>query len=270
MLSLALTLLLAAYGSATGAPSLADPTAADSTLAARADTTRKAVAVLYFDNNTGSAEYDGVGKGMAAMMITDLAAVPQLRVVEREHLSSVLGEMELQHSKYFDPETAVKAGRLVGAEYILAGSMTSLRRDIRIDTRVIRVETGEIVKAAKVTGKEDKFFDLQQKLARELVNGLPIALSPEDSRNLQERQETNRIDSLSTVTNYSRAVSSFDAGDYVGALEQMQPVVRAAPNSILVQLTYNEMKRRAARGARDKARDKAKAGLRGILRGIPD
>ena len=43
---------------------------------------------------------------------------------------------------------------------------------IRIDTRVIRVSTGEIVKTAKVTGDEKKFFDLQQKLSKELLDGL--------------------------------------------------------------------------------------------------
>lgn len=34
---------------------------------------RKPVAVLTFDNNTGKADYDHLGKGMAAMLTTDLA-----------------------------------------------------------------------------------------------------------------------------------------------------------------------------------------------------
>mgnify|MGYP003297987318 CR=1 FL=1 len=33
---------------------------------------RKTVAVLYFDNNTGRSDYDPLGKGIAAMMISDL------------------------------------------------------------------------------------------------------------------------------------------------------------------------------------------------------
>ena len=50
----------------------------------------KTVAVLYFDNNTGSADYDAMGRGVAAMLITDLSGVPEIRLVERERLQAVL------------------------------------------------------------------------------------------------------------------------------------------------------------------------------------
>jgi hypothetical protein len=45
---------------------------------------------------------------------------------------------------------------------------------------VVSVETGEVVRTAKVQGKEDKFFDLQQKLAKELVKGSRRRLSRGD------------------------------------------------------------------------------------------
>jgi transposase-like protein len=68
------------------------------------------------------------------------------------------------------------------------------------------------------------------------------------------------------MTSYSQALMSFDAGDYVGAVERMQPVMRDAPNSLVVQLTYNEMKRRAAEKTRDKAKDKISGGIRSIFK----
>jgi hypothetical protein len=58
----------------------------------------------------------------------------------------------------------------------------------------------------------------------------------------------------------------FDRGDYAGAVQRMQPVVQEAPNSVLVQLTYDEMKRRAANSMKDKAKDKINTGLRSIFR----
>jgi TolB-like protein len=229
-------------------------------------TTAKTVAVLYFDNNTGSADYDNLGRGMASMMITDLSAVKDIQLVEREHMQDVLKEQDTQHSRYFDPATAVKTGKLIGAEYIVTGAFITMQPTMRIDTRVIRVESGEIVKTARVTGSQDSLFALQERLADSLVDGLSIALSPEQRQQLRAQQERDHIDHLSTMTSYSQALTLFDAGDYGGAVERMGPVVHDAPNSLLVQMTYNEMKRRAAEKAKDKAKDRITGGVRSIFK----
>ena len=226
----------------------------------------KTVAVLYFDNNTGSADYDNLGRGMASMMITDLSAVKDVQLVEREHMQDVLKEQDRQHTKYFDPSTAVQTGKLLGAQYIVTGAFISVQPSMRIDTRVIRVDDGAIVKTAKVTGNQDSLFALQQHLADSLVDGLSIALSPEEREQLRAQQDRDRIDRLSTMNSYSQALSRFDAGDYAGAMEKMQLVMRDAPNSLVVQLTYNEMKRRAADKAKEKAKEKINTGVRSIFK----
>jgi TolB-like protein len=222
---------------------------------------RKTVAVLYFDNYTGSADYDPLGRGLASMMISDLSSVQQIQLVERDRLQDLVKEMEMQQTKYFDSTTAVKVGHLAGAEYVITGALAAAQPNIRIDTRVIRVETGEIVKTARVTGHEDKFFDLEQKLAKQLIDGLAIALSPEEQEKLRAQQEANRIDELKTMVSFSQAMAMSDRGDYVGAAEKMGPVLRDAPNSLLVRMTYDEMKQRAAGKARQKATDKVKEGV---------
>lgn len=228
---------------------------------AEAAAPRKTVAVLYFDNYTGSADYDPLGRGLASMMISDLSSVQQIQLVERDRLQDLVKEMEMQQTKYFDSTTAVKVGHLAGAEYVVTGALAAAQPNIRIDTRVIRVETGEIVKTARVTGHEDRFFDLEQKLAKQLIDGLAIALSPEEQEKLRAQQEANRIDELRTMVSFSQAMAMSDRGDYVGAAEKMGPVLRDAPNSLLVRMTYDEIKQRAAGKARQKATDKVKEGI---------
>src|SRR6476469_1468885 len=107
-----------------------------------APSTAKTVAVLYFDNNTGARDYDNLGRGMASMMITDLSAVKDIQLVEREHMQDVLKEQEAQHTKYYDQSTAVQTGKLLGAEYIVTGAFVSVQPSMRIDTRVIRLQSG--------------------------------------------------------------------------------------------------------------------------------
>src|SRR5438477_3145464 len=66
------------------------------------------VAVLYFDNNSigkDHADYDGVGKGMAELMINDLAQNPNVRVVERDRIQQVLVEQNLTKQGAIDPQT---------------------------------------------------------------------------------------------------------------------------------------------------------------------
>jgi TolB-like protein len=227
---------------------------------------KKTVAVLYFDNHTGKPDYDPLGKGIAAMMISDLGSVQEIQLLERERMQDVVKEMETQRTSYYDSSTAVKVGRLAGAEYIVVGAFAALQPKMRIDTRVVRVETGEIVKTAQVTGDEDKFFDLEQKLAKNLIDGLGLALSPEAQAALAAKQEQNRVDALSTMLNFSKSLNFYDRGEYGEAAQMMLPVMQASPKSMLVQMTYDEIKRRAAAMAAQKAKDKIKSGLGGFLR----
>ncbi len=227
---------------------------------------RKTVAVLAFDNNTGQSDYDHLGRGMASMMMTDLAAVNDIRLVERERLADVTKEIDQQRSRYFDSTTAVKVGRLSGAQYIVIGSIAAVAPQMRIDTRIIRVETGAIVKTANVTGKEEKFFDLEKKLARQLVKDLDIALTPEDESRLDARQEANRVDDLDAVVTLSNAMSMADAGDYGGAALKIAPIVAKYPNSTFVKITADEIKKRAAQSSKEKAKNGINGGINKLIK----
>ncbi len=228
---------------------------------------KKTVAVLRFDNNSGNRDYDPLGKGIAAMMITDLSNVESVQVVEREKMQDLVGEMQMQQSKLFDPKTAVQLGKLVGAQYVVTGALMALDPRIRIDTRVIRVQTGEIVKTAKVMGDEKKFFDLQQKLSKELLDGLDVALSPEQAEKLRQQQDAERIDDLAVQLEYSQALDLFDQKQYVDAADKMGSVLRKAPQSTLVRMTYKMMQDRAKASAKKKTTEKLKGWLRGKIDG---
>jgi TolB-like protein len=230
---------------------------------------RKTVAILYFDNYTGKSDYDPLGKGISSMMISDLSAVPQIQLVEREHMQDLIKEIDAQHTKYFDSTTAVKVGKMVGAEYVVVGSFATVEPSMRIDTRVVRVETGQIVKTAEVTGDQNKFFDLEQALADKLIDGLGVAVSPEDHEKLLAQEKANRIDALSTLTKFSQALALYDRRDYVAAVQTMAPAVQRSPNSMVMRIAFSDMKKRAASSATQSAKDKLNSGLGGLLKKWP-
>lgn len=226
----------------------------------------RTLAVLNFDNNTGRADYDPMGRGLAAMLISDLAVSPELRLVERERMQDVLQEQHLQRSAMFDSTTAVKAGRLLGAEIIATGSLAAAGTELRIDMRLIRVETGEIIKSARAAGPEDKLFDLERQLADRILRDLDIALSPESAELMRKRQEANRQLGVRAFRDFSAGLVAMDNGDYVKAAELFRPLMMQAPDSPVVELAYGEAKRRAALAAKEAAKKKAGDALRGLFK----
>ncbi len=230
---------------------------------------KKTVAILAFDNYTGQRDYDDLGKGISAMMISDLSSVKEIQLLERERMQDLLKEMELQHSKFFDSTTALKAGKMLGAQYVVVGAFAAVQPQMRIDTRVVRVETGEIVKTAQVTGDQNKFFDLEQKLADRLVDGLGLALSPEEQAKVAAQEKANRVDALSTVAAFSQALGCYDRKDYQSAVDRMTPVITKAPNSALVSVAFGEMKSRATQSVADNAKRKLTSMIPGARPQLP-
>jgi TolB-like protein len=123
------------------------------------------VAVLAFENSAfgpGAKDYDGIGKGIMDLMITDLASGSKVRVVDRERLQNLLDEQKLAQSGAVDATTAIKVGKLVGACYSIYGSFI---RDQKTGNNTITVhttsnETGQIQNAQKITSKGDDIMSL--------------------------------------------------------------------------------------------------------------
>jgi TolB-like protein len=207
----------------------------------RADARGTALMVLYFDNNTGNKDFDNLSKGLADMMITDLSSVPSLTIVEREKLDAILKELKLQRTKYFDPKTAQRIGKGAGAAFVVSGAFLSVAPDLRLDVRVIKLETGTVVKSATVTGKQQAFFELQQKLTAQLVDGLAEVLSKADADRARAAATENRVDNVQTVIDYGKGLEARDSGDLQAASLLMQQVVSKSPEFKLGKARYMEI-----------------------------
>jgi len=226
---------------------------------------KRVVAVLRYDNNTGDDQYEHLGRAFSSMMISDLSAIERIQLIERERLEEILAELDLQQSAYVDQESAQSVGMIIGAEYLVTGAFITVDPEIRMDTRVARVETSEIVTAAEVTGQQESLFDLQQRLADQIISGLELALTEEEKRLLAERQESNRIDDIDAMVGYSRALCLMDNGAYPEALDAIQEVERSAPGSRLVGATLALLRDRAVDTGRDRVTNEATRRLGGLL-----
>ncbi|RPJ04027.1 MAG: hypothetical protein EHM28_14175, partial [Spirochaetaceae bacterium] len=95
------------------------------------------ISVMYFQNTTNTADYAWLSKGIADMLITDMAGQGNIRVVERADLEKILREQELAVSDLFDAAGAVRIGKLASAREAVCGSFIIQGTTIRIDAKLL-------------------------------------------------------------------------------------------------------------------------------------
>jgi TolB-like protein len=175
------------------------------------DVNAKRLAIIYFDNSGGEPSMDKLKKGLADMLITDLSNVSMLDIVERDKLEAILKEQKISNSKEFDPNTAAKVGKLLGAQMILTGGYFDMMGSMRIDARFIDVETGKILKSDGVDGVSTSFFKIQKQLSWKIINNLDIKLSDEEKKELTAKEQAKAL-TLDDLNEYSKALELFDNG----------------------------------------------------------
>src|SRR5258708_5000913 len=166
---------------------------------------RPGIAVLPFDNSGSYGQdkenFDALRKGIAGMLIAELAANPAARVVEREEIEKLLAEQSLGASGKVTPETAAKIGKLVGARYVIAGTFIDFYGDFRLDARLVNVETSEIVKVESERMQRDHLFDIIRTVAARLMKDTNLPPLPRQS----SEQRMNRHGPTQAPTFYSKA-----------------------------------------------------------------
>ena len=187
---------------------------------------QKTIAILYFDNSSGNAQLDALKKGLADMLISDLSNLQMLRVVEREKLEGVMAELKLSSGREFDPATRQKLGKLLGAETILFGSYFEMIGQFRMDARIVKTETGEILKSEGVSGITADFMKLEKQLVWKIVRGLDVRFSDKEEAAVMASQAVSYEATLA----YADGLELYDSGDKQGALKKFEKAVDMAPD----------------------------------------
>ena len=103
---------------------------------------REYVAVLEFD---GSGMSKIEARNVTERFSYELSQTDKFNIIERQQLDLILDEQKTQLSGCIADECAVQIGELVGARYVIAGSVTKTFGLYGIAVRLIDVESGEII-----------------------------------------------------------------------------------------------------------------------------
>jgi TolB-like protein len=83
----------------------------------------------------------------------------KFEVVDRIHLEQILKELKLSQTGAIEPATAQKLGKLLGADAIVAGTITDLGSDVDITTRVLGTEQGNVLAVASIQFIKDSSIE---------------------------------------------------------------------------------------------------------------
>lgn len=109
------------------------------------------LAVLEFTTSEG--ETTGFETLATEELIDQLhAAAPGVfTLVERRRLEQVRQEQALTASRFFDPDSLVNVGKVLGADAMVVASTHDLDHSVRVHASVIAVETAEVISRTSVT-----------------------------------------------------------------------------------------------------------------------
>lgn len=197
---------------------------------ATAQDTQPGVAVLPFENGGSYGrdreDLEALRRGIAGLLISELATRPGVRLVDRSETQRLLDEQNLAASGRVDAATAARVGRMVGARYMIAGTFLDLYGDFRIDARLIDVETGEIVNVVRsdprLTNRRDLHRMIQSVAER-------IASDARFPTGGGQSAAAPREIPAEAVTFYSRALLYEDRGDRAKATEYYQRALQLFP-----------------------------------------
>lgn len=191
--------------------------------------TPRSVAIMPLEFNSEREDLEPLIYALSDMMITDFKISNALTVLERAQVQTLLDEMSLTSAGYADDATGARAGRLLRAEHVFQGVLTTLGEELRTDADILNVpntaSAGEITESAFL----EQLFDMEKQIViRTIREVLGVELTPAEEQAILE----NRMDNVLAFLAYGRGLRELDNGNYDAAQAEFQAALALDPKAL--------------------------------------
>jgi adenylate cyclase len=142
---------------------------------------RKSLMVLPLEDLSPTADNQWFADGLAAELISALSNVRSLRVTDQQ---------STKEFKSYKGHLAVYAKEM-SIRYFIQGSVRKFGDQIKIACSLLDIETGDHLWQDSLKGTMEDIFDIQEKVAENVVEGLKIYLAPDEKKKLSEHSTDN-------------------------------------------------------------------------------
>ncbi|HHS14438.1 MAG TPA: tetratricopeptide repeat protein [bacterium] len=191
------------------------------------DYPEKSVGVLYFLSLSDDPQWEPLKKGIAEMIITDLAKVKELKVVERLRLNYIMEELNLSQTGLMDEEQIPRMGKLMGARNIIKGSymvMPSLR--MTLDAGIYESDNVFLPTTTSFEGNLVRLFQMEKELVLRILDYMNIVMTPQ----LREQILIIPTENMTAFMAYCRGLDEMDRGNFQKSQEYFREALRIDPN----------------------------------------
>ena len=145
------------------------------------DKGKKTIAVLPFENISPDKDADYFAEGLADELTANLSKIKEIKLVASTNTM-----------KYKGTDKDIKTlGRELAAGFVMLGSVRKFKDDLRISVKLLDVEQESQLWGENYKGKLEDVFDIQEKVAKEIVDALRVNLSLTEKVVLSKRSTVN-------------------------------------------------------------------------------
>jgi non-specific serine/threonine protein kinase len=137
----------------------------------------KSVAVLYFENLSGSGEDEYFRDGITEDVITELSKIREIRVFPRSTV--------LPYRNRSLP--APQIGRELGARFVLTGSLRRAGNRLRITAQLVETRTDTFAWTERFDRQMEDVFAIQDEIAQNIARALRVVLTEEEKQAIEKR-----------------------------------------------------------------------------------
>lgn len=201
--------------------------------------TPQSVAVLPLAFNSEREELEPLIYALSDMMITDFKVSNALIVLERAQIQTLLDEMALTSGGYAESGTGARAGRLLRAEHVFQGVLTTLgENDLQTDADILNVPStssaGQLTEAAVL----EQLFDMEKQIViRSIREVLGVELTPAEEQAILD----NRMENVLAFLAYGRGLRLLDEGNYEAAQAEFDLAVSLEPGFLGTEVAMAEV-----------------------------
>ncbi len=200
------------------------------------------LAVLQFENLSGSEDDLHYSKGITEDILTQLSKIGELRVINKSNLK-----------KYNHLDKSYREiGSELRVENLLLGSFRKIDEKVRVSARLVEADSEEQLWAETFDGNIHDYFSIQTEVALAIAQALEATITSREVEKMQ-RQPTESITAYDLFLKGKDFYSRYTIEDNLSALELFYQSIELDPNLAMAYAGISDGYSQMAQKSNDKS-----------------
>lgn len=176
---------------------------------ATVDTEALAIFPLHYIGS--NPEYEHLGRAFSELVLTDLANLSQIKLVERIRVNTLLDELQLSAEGLTDPAVSPRLGKLLGAGNMAGGNINlDYNEALKVGFAKWDYDNSTAPAISDHNGSLQQLMRVEKEVVYTLLRQLDIQLTPEEREQIEQIPTQN----MQAFLAYSRGLGFRDRGLY--------------------------------------------------------